>query len=65
MKRTTLTIVGLVLGVLGAVWVLQGLNVLPGSVMTGQLFWAGAGAVLLVIAAILLYLAYGRRTRAL
>lgn len=32
----------------GAVWILQGLNLLPGSFMTGDPFWTGAGVVMLV-----------------
>ena len=34
---------------IGIVWILQGINVLPGSFMTGSSFWAGMGAVSLVI----------------
>lgn len=47
---------GTVLMLAGAVWLLQGLNVLPGSFMTGQSFWAFMGAVCLVIGSGLLYL---------
>lgn len=32
--------------IIGIVWVLQGLNVLPGSFMTGQIIWAIYGAPL-------------------
>lgn len=39
---------GVLLSLIGAVWTLQGLNVLPGSIMTGQPFWAGAGIVTLL-----------------
>jgi hypothetical protein len=39
----------------GVVWLLQGLNVLPGSFMTGQAFWAFMGAVCLVVGSGLLY----------
>ena len=43
----------LVLGVLlilgGLVWILQGLNVLPGSFMTGDPLWAWRGAGMLVV----------------
>jgi len=42
-----LTWIGLILGVLleaiGVVWILQGSGLLPGSFMTGQLFWAYMG----------------------
>jgi len=39
-------VVGVLAVLLGGVWVLQGLNVLPGSFMTGDLRWALYGAVL-------------------
>jgi len=43
----------LVLGVLlilgGLVWILQGVNVLPGSFMTGDPGWAWRGAGMLVV----------------
>ena len=34
--KATLNIVGAVLVLFGAIWFLQGINVLPGSFMTGQ-----------------------------
>lgn len=37
--RITLSIVGCLLIVLGCIWVLQGINVLPGNFMTGQILW--------------------------
>ena len=40
--------VGVLLDLLGSIWMLQGINLLPGSFMTGQPFWAGAGAVAVV-----------------
>jgi len=39
-------VVGVLAVLLGGVWVLQGLNVLPGSFMTGDVRWALYGAVL-------------------
>jgi hypothetical protein len=43
----------LVVGVLclltGGVWFLQGINVLPGSFMTGQKKWAVYGGVMIVV----------------
>lgn len=36
---------GMVLIVIGVVWFLQGINVLPGSFMTGQPKWATIGAI--------------------
>jgi hypothetical protein len=52
-----LTIVGALLVLMGGVWILQGINVLPGSFMTGQTKWAVYGAVALVIGIVLLVLA--------
>ncbi|MBV9579245.1 MAG: hypothetical protein JO057_11720 [Chloroflexi bacterium] len=48
-------VLGIVLGLIGLVWLGQGLNLIKGSMMTGQLQWAAAGAVLLVIAAWLVW----------
>jgi hypothetical protein len=42
-----------VLAVVGVIWVGQGIGVIPGSFMTSDLRWAVAGAVLLVLAALL------------
>ena len=42
-------IIGGVLVLLGAVWIGQGVGLLPGSFMTGQLQWAIVGLVLLAI----------------
>ena len=43
--RITLNILGLVLVFFGSVWVLQGINILPGSFMSGQTTWLGIGIV--------------------
>ena len=48
-------IVGVILVVLGAGWIGQGVGWLPGSFMTGQVQWAIIGLVLLVIGAWLLW----------
>jgi hypothetical protein len=45
---------------IGCVWLLQGINVLPGSFMTGQVKWAVYGAIL-VVAGLGLLLAANRR----
>ena len=47
-----LTIAGIVLMLLGSVWILQGVGVLPGSFMTGQIQWAVYGAVIGVLGVI-------------
>ena len=53
--------IGLVLDLLGTIWLLQGINILPGSFMTGQPFWAGAGIVLMVLGMGLVILAMRRK----
>jgi hypothetical protein len=39
----------------GIVWILQGLNILPGSFMTGNTHWTLAGIAVLFAAGLLLY----------
>ena len=41
-----LNIVGVLLVLLGSVWILQGMNVLLGSPMSGQMRWAVRGWIL-------------------
>ena len=48
-------IFGILLVLLGAVWSLQGLNVLPGSVMSGQTMWLVIGIVLILLGGWLLW----------
>ncbi len=60
--NTTLNVVGGVLVLFGAIWFLQGINVLPGSFMTGQIRWAVYGGIASA-AGIALVLAAGRRRR--
>lgn len=47
---------GAVLVILGAIWFLQGINVLLGSFMTGQTKWALIGGSCFVAGAVLLAL---------
>ena len=44
--RIVLNIVGVLLVLIGGIWFLQGINVLPGSFMTGQTVWAVRGGIL-------------------
>jgi hypothetical protein len=46
--KLILTIVGALAVLLGGVWILQGINILPGSFMTGDIKWAIYGAILAV-----------------
>ena len=52
-----MTIVGVLLVLMGGVWILQGINVLPGSFMTGQTKWAVIGAITAVIGIALVVMA--------
>jgi len=63
MMRWVPIIGGALLALVGAVWMLQGLNVLPGSFMTGQTFWAMAGFMALIVGVGLLLAGLRRRTR--
>ena len=47
--RMLMTVVGALLVLMGGVWILQGINVLPGSFMTGQTKWAVYGAVAVAV----------------
>jgi len=58
--RAVLNFLGVVLVLLGTIWFLQGINVLPGSFMTGQIRWAVYGGIA-VAAGIALLLKANRR----
>ena len=60
--RIVSNIFGVLCLLLGCVWILQGINILPGSFMTGQTKWAIYGGVLVVVAAVLLISANRRRS---
>jgi hypothetical protein len=57
MMRITLNIVASLVALAGAIWFLQGINVLPGSFMTGQIRWAVYGGIALAVGIALLFLA--------
>lgn len=52
--RIVKNIVGVVLVFFGGVWFLQGINVLPGSFMTGQIKWAIYGGIAFVVGLVVL-----------
>ncbi|WP_332769349.1 hypothetical protein [Phenylobacterium sp.] len=54
-------VLGAVLCGVGLIWILQGVGVLPGSFMTGQIVWAAIGGFALIVG--LMMLAVGRRNR--
>ena len=43
--RIALNIVAALMVLAGVIWFLQGINVLPGSFMTGQIRWAVYGGI--------------------
>jgi len=59
-KRTVLTVVGVVAILVGLLWIGQGLNLIPGSFMTGDPKWFVIGAIVALVG-ILLVLAGRRR----
>ncbi len=62
--RIILSIIGVLLILMGAVWFLQGINVLPGSFMTGNPQWAINGGIAIVIGLGLLFWANRRKKAA-
>ena len=58
-----LRIAGGFLMFVGTVWFLQGINVLPGSFMSGQTRWAVNGGIAVVAGVALLLLAHRRSRR--
>lgn len=60
MSRNVLIAIGVVLFVIGAVWTLQGLDVLGGSAMSGVTMWAVVGPVVAVVGAGLAIAGYRR-----
>jgi hypothetical protein len=59
--RIALTLLGILCLFVGCVWILQGINILPGSFMTGQTKWAVYGGILAVAGVGLLISAIRRR----
>jgi hypothetical protein len=47
--RLGLVITGIALLVVGVIWIFQGLDVLKGSFMTGEPFWAWMGALAVLL----------------
>ena len=55
---------GALMIVVGGVWTLQGVGVLPGSVMTGVAMWAILGPIVALVGVALLVWGITRRRRA-
>jgi hypothetical protein len=60
--KIVLTVIGVLLILAGGVWLLQGINILPGSFMTGQTRWAIYGGITIVIGFGLILFAQQRRS---
>jgi hypothetical protein len=61
MMRIVLNIVASLMLLAGVIWFLQGINMLPGSFMTGQIRWAVYGGIAFAAGIALLLL--GNRPR--
>jgi hypothetical protein len=59
--RIALNIVAVIALLIGGLWILQGANIVGGSVMSGQSQWLYIGIVLVVVAAGLFWWANRRR----
>jgi hypothetical protein len=54
--KTAGIVVGALCVLMGVVWIFQGINVLPGSFMTGDIDWSYRGGVLAVVGLVVLLL---------
>ena len=64
MKRFWLFLIpGVILGAVGLVWTLQGINVLGGSAMSGSPLWATIGPIVLLIGLALIAIAIADAVR--
>ncbi|KQP01541.1 hypothetical protein [Leifsonia sp. Leaf264] len=52
---------GILLVLVGVVWTLQGLNVLPGSAMSGATLWAVLGPIVVIVGLALIGWGIARR----
>jgi len=62
MRRSRLAL-AIVLALVGILWIGQGLALIKGGAMSGSSFWAVVGAVLLVLAGLILFRERGLTTR--
>ena len=61
--RLMIQVLAILLIAAGIVWILQGINVLPGRFLTGQIQWAYRGAIAAVAGLVLLLIPFFRRKR--
>jgi len=62
--KITLNIIGLTFVFFGAVWFLQGINVIHQGFMAGQTKWEINGAIVFIIGLLLLFIANRKRSAA-
>ena len=53
--KIVLNIIGVLMVLFGCIWFLQGINVLPGSFMTGQRMWLFIGIIVGIVGLALAY----------
>ena len=54
-------VVGVVLVLLGLLWIVQGSNIMPNTAMSGQTMWLWIGVVVVIIGAVALWWVNMRR----
>ena len=59
--RNVTLAVGILMLLAGVVFFLQGINVLPGSYMTGQMFWAWTGLILIIVGSLVAFAGWRAR----
>lgn len=60
--RMLMIFIGLLLTLVGGIWLFQGIGVLLGSFMTGQNFWAVAGGFTLLVGLLVLVMGLRRKS---
>jgi hypothetical protein len=59
--KIVLNILGGLIFLAGLIWFLQGINILPGSYMTGDPQWAINGTIMMAVALVIFFFANRRR----
>ncbi|CAN5334631.1 hypothetical protein BH09ACT6_BH09ACT6_08030 [soil metagenome] len=62
--RIALVIVGVIVALVGAVFAGQGMNLIPGSSMTGDRTWLYIGAIMVIVGIVLVVLGLRKRSGA-
>ena len=62
--KIAMNIVGVLVTMMGVTWFLQGINILPGSFMTGQIQWAYYGGIAAIVGVGMIVAANRRRAGA-